>query len=117
MDKKYVVMDSSGNIDVTASTAKYSTALSTWIDETQIDPDMISEAVNSVLAKYPNERVKMPTLLSEVTLKVSSNPDNYSRDLKRVHSFITGQSKAGKLFVMKGAHGGVTNVAPIKKTA
>lgn len=114
---KYTVVNSSGEIDISASTAKYSTALSTWVNENKIDTDTISEAVNSILSKYPGERVKMPALLSEVTMAVSSNPENYSRDKKRIHSFITGQSKAGKLFVVKGSKGGVGLTAPTKKTA
>lgn len=117
MDKKYIVTDSSGNIDITASTAKYSSALSTWIDENEIPSDTISDAIKTVLSKYPNERVKVPALLSEVTMAVISNPENFSGTEKRVRAVFTSDKNAGKLFVMKGSNGGASLTAPTKKTA
>jgi hypothetical protein len=114
---KYTVTGTDGSIDISASAAKYASVLTAWVTENEINPGEISSAINTVLGTSPNGRVAMPRLLNETVMKISSNPDNFSVMQKRVHAYITGQSKAGKLFIVKGKGGGVTAIAPTKKTA
>jgi hypothetical protein len=114
---KYTVRDSSGSIDVTASTNAYAKALTAWAAENEIPAERIAAAVNTVLDRHPGQNYPMPALLSDASQLLGATPQTFKVLSDRVHAYVTGQAKAQTLFVIKGKGGGVTKVAPQKKSA
>jgi hypothetical protein len=113
---KYTVLGSDGSIDVAASANAYAKALTNWKVENEIPAEQITEAVNAVLDLHPG-RIPMPALLSLAVQQLGATPETFKVLSDRVHAYVTGQTKAGLLFVIKGKGGGVSRQAPEKKTA
>jgi hypothetical protein len=114
---KYTTRSTDGSIDVAASANAYAKALTEWAAQNEIPSEEIETEVNAVLALNPTTRVPMPALLSAVANALGASAATHASISARVHEYIKGQVKAGNLFVLKGLGGGVTNVAPVKKTA
>lgn len=104
---KYTVRDTTGSIDVTASAAKYSTALQLWASTNEIAADRIATAVNTVLDTYPGQNIPMQALIGKSIELLDGKPEQFSALNKRVHAFVSGQATAGLLTVTKGKGGGV----------
>ena len=113
---KYTQRGTDGSIDVAASANAYAKALTEWSALNEIPAEQITEAVNSVLDLHPG-RIPMPALLSITVQQLGATPENFKVLSDRVHAYVTGQTKAGLLFVIKGKGGGVSRSAPEKKTA
>lgn len=114
---KYTARSADGSVDVAASANAYAKALTEWAVQNEIPSEDIEESVNAVLALTPTTRVPMPALLSAVANSLGANAATHKTISARVHAYISAQVEAKRLFVVKGKGGGVTNVAPVKKTA
>lgn len=114
---KYTKRGTDGSIDVAASANEYARALSAWAAENEIPAEEITSAVNTVLDRHAGKNIPMPSLLSFAAQELGAGLDNYKVITERVHAYVTGQTKAGLLFVTKGKGGGVSREAPAKKSA
>lgn len=113
---KYTQRGEDGSVDVSASANAYAKALTEWCVKNEIPSEQIADAVNLVLDSHPG-RIPMPALLSLAVQEMGTRPDTFKALSDRVHAYITGQAKAGLLFVNKGKGGGVSRLAPQKKSA
>jgi len=113
---KYTQRGTDGSIDVAASANAYAKALTEWSAENEVPAEQIVEAVNAVLDLHPG-RIPMPALLSLAVQKMGATPETFKVLSDRVHAYVTGQTKANLLFVVKGKGGGVSKEAPAKKSA
>ncbi|HEY5267565.1 MAG TPA: hypothetical protein VII94_00320 [Candidatus Saccharimonadales bacterium] len=114
---KYTVRDSSGSVDVTASSNAYAAALTLWVTENEIPSDDIAMAVDSVLDSAAGKRVAMPSLLNFAAQELGADVSSLQAISTRIHEYVTAQVKAEKLFVVKGVGGGVSKERPVKKSA
>lgn len=113
---KFTQRGADGSVDIAASANAYAAALTKWAAENEIPSEEISEAVNAVLDRHTG-RIPMPALLSLSAQELNATPETFKVLSDRVHAYVTGQTKAGKLFVVKGKGGGVSRLAPAKKSA
>ena len=113
---KFTQRGTDGSVDVAASANAYANALTKWCAENEIPSEQIADAVNSVLDSHKG-RVQMPALLSLASQRMGATPETFKVLSERVHAYVTGQTKAGLLFVIKGKNGGVSREAPVKKSA
>lgn len=111
---KFTRRGTDGSIDVAASANAYAKALTEWAAENEIPAEQITEAVNAVLDLHPG-RIPMPALLSLAVQQMGATPETFKVLSDRVHAYVTGQTKAGLLFVIKGKGGGVSREAPVAK--
>ena len=114
---KYTKLGADGSVDVAASANEYARVLTAWKAENEIPAEEIATAVNTVLARHAGKNVPMPALLSLASQELGAELDNFSVITDRIHNYVTGQTKAGLLFVTKGKGGGVSATAPVKKSA
>jgi hypothetical protein len=114
---KYTVRGTDGAVDIAASANAYAKALTGWCAENEIPADQIQGAVDSVLGRHSGKNIPMPALLSLACQELGADAENFAVLSERVHAFVTGQTKAGLLFVTKGKGGGVSRTAPQKKSA
>jgi len=103
-------------VDIDASVAAYTEALTQWAADNDIPSDQIATAVNTVLDNADGERVPMPALLNFAATELGSNYRNHSTLTDRIHDFVSAEVKAGRLFTVKGSGGGVSRTAPVKKS-
>lgn len=106
-----------GSVDVAASANAYAKALTEWTAENEIPAEEITEAVSTVLDRHTGKNIPMPALLSLASQELGADADTFKVISDRVHAYVTGQTKAGLLFVTKGKGGGVSREAPAKKSA
>ena len=114
---KFSILGSDGSIDVAASANAYAKALSDWKAANEIASDRIETAIDAVFARFPGQRVPVPQLVSFSVSELGATPDQHKNLTARVHAYISGQTKAGKIFVVKGSNGGASRFAPLKKAA
>ncbi len=107
---KFVVRDSSGAVDVSASAQAYAAALTKWVAENEVSSDRIAAAVNAVFDRFPGQRLPMPALLSLAVAELGVEPAAHKAMTDRVHAFVSGQSKGdgATIVIAKGKNGGVT---------
>lgn len=114
---KFTVMGSDGTVDVTASAAKYSAALSAWKVENEIPTETIETAVEAVFDRFPGVRLSMPSLLHETVSELGGTPAQHKSLSARVQAYVTGQCgtgdarNTGRLDIQKGVGGGVARLA------
>lgn len=106
---KHLVRDSSGSVDVAASANAYAEALTKWCAENEIASETIENAVEAVFDRHPG-RLPMPALLSAAVNELGSTPAQFKTLTDRVHSYVSGQTKLGRLEVGKGKGGGVSRI-------
>jgi len=114
---KFTVRGTDGSVDIAASANAYAKALTEWTAENEIPAEEIEAAVNAVLDQHAGKRIPMPALLSLAAQELGATPETFAVLSDRVHAYVTGQSKAELLFVVKGKGGGVTRERPVKKSA
>jgi hypothetical protein len=107
---KYTVRDSSGAVDVAASANAYATALATWCAANEVDSDTIEAAVEAAFDAHPG-KLPMPALLSAAVNELGSTPAQFKTLTTRVHDYVSGQAKLGRLEIGKGKGGGVSRLA------
>lgn len=108
---------SDGSVDIAASANAYAKALTEWCAENEVPAEQIVDAVNTVLDQYVGKNIPMPALLSLASHEMGATAETFTVLSERIHAYVTGQTKAGLLFVTKGKGGGVSREAPIKKSA
>jgi hypothetical protein len=116
---KHIVRGFDGSVDVDASAAKYAEALTNWVAQNEIPAETIAAAVNAVLDRQTG-RVPVPYLVSLAANELGADATTFKALSDRSHSYITGQIKAGNLFLARGgaAGGGGVSRQPVeKKTA
>lgn len=111
MDKHTIRDNTTGKIDIAASTHNYAKALSLWISQNEIEQSKVENAVNAVMDRFP-EKLPMPMLINLSVQEISDEPNQYKPLEKHVKAFIATQREAGKISVKKGPTGGVKRVAP-----
>jgi hypothetical protein len=116
MDTKFIKRGSDGSVDIGASKEAYGTALTEWCAQNEVPADKIAGAVNAALDRHPG-RIPMPALLSLSVQELGATPETFKVLSDRVHAYVTGQTKAGLLFVTKGKGGGVSREAPAPKAS
>lgn len=111
MDTRFIVRGSDGSIDVTASSAKFATAL-TEFAKGEVPADTIELAVETVFDRYP-AGLTMPALIHYSVTQLEASSEQYRALSDRVHSYVTGQFASGKgrLDIAKGKGGGVKRLA------
>lgn len=113
---KHLVRGSDGSVDVAASANAYAKALTEWCAKNELPSEDIADAVNAVLDSRTGT-IPMPALLGMATQSMGATPANFKVLSDRIHAYVTGQSKAGLLFISKGKGGGVSREKPAKKSA
>lgn len=114
---KFTKRGTDGSVDVTASAAAYTEALTEWCAENEIPAEQIEAAANAVLDAHAGKRIPMPAFLSLAVQELGGTPETFAVLSDRVHAYVSGQAKAEQLFVVKGKGGGVTRERPVKKGA
>jgi hypothetical protein len=107
---KFTVRNASGEVDVAASANAYAKALSQWVNENEIATDTIETAVEKVFDRT-NGSLPMPALVNFAVNEISQDASQFKSLSTRVHAYITGQRKSGRLAVKQGVKGGVTRLA------
>jgi hypothetical protein len=107
---KHTVRDSSGAVDVAASANAYATALTKWCAENEVASDTIELAVETAFDRHPG-RLPMPALLSAAVNELAPEPAQFKTLSQRVHDYVRGQAKLGRLDIGKGKGGGVERLA------
>lgn len=106
---KYTQYDSLGVADVAASANAYAKALTAWKQANEIPTERIEAAVEAVFDRAKS-RLPMPALISFTVNELSQEPGAHKSLSDRVHAYITGQRKVGRLLVVQGKGGGVERV-------
>lgn len=114
---KFTKRGSDGSVDIAASANAYAVALNEWCAENEVPAEQIVEAVNAVLDRHVGKNIPMPALLSLASQEMGATAETFKVLSDRIHAYVTGQTKAGLLFVTKGKGGGVSRTAPQKKSA
>ena len=104
---KFTVRDSVGSVNVEASVAAYTEALSQWVSDNEIPVDRITTAVNSVLDSRPNTRLPTPFLVSLAVQELNLEPALFKAATQRVTDYVKGQCANGNFTVTKGKGGGI----------
>jgi hypothetical protein len=114
---KFTKRGTDGSIDIAASANAYAKALTEWSAQHEVPAEQIEVAVNTVLDRHTGKNIPMPALLSLASVEMSATAETFKVLSDRIHAYVTGQTKAGLLFVTKGKGGGVSRTAPQKKSA
>ncbi len=114
---KFTQRGTDGAVDIAASANAYAKALTEWVAQNEIPADQIQGAVDTVLGRHAGKNIPMPALLSLACQELGADAESFKVLSDRVHAYVTGQTKAGLLFVTKGKGGGVSRTAPQKKSA
>lgn len=114
---KFTQRGTDGSVDIAASAGAYAKALTEWCAKNEIPADQIVSAVNTVLDQNAGKNVPMPALLSAACQELGASAETFRVLSDRVHAYVSGQEKAGLLFVTRGKGGGVSRTAPAKKSA
>ena len=114
---KFTQRGTDGSVDVAASANAYAKALTEWCAANEIPAEEIEQAVDAVLGRHAGKNIPMPALLSLASQELGADAESFKVLSERVHAYVTGQTKAGLLFVTKGKGGGVSRTAPAKKSA
>ena len=107
------------SIDVAASQAAFSKALSIHIAERETQQEQIAEAVSALFDQYPGASINMPAVASMTAQKLRAQPENFGVISERVLDYVRANSQETKdeagvvtahpdsLFVIaKGKNGG-----------
>jgi hypothetical protein len=114
MDKN-TVRSSDGSVDVSASVAKYTEALASWVSENEYDVEAVAAAVNTVLDANAGKRIAKETLVDFASRELGATVDTFRALTTRARHYVDGQIEAGLLFSVKGPGGGVSREAPAPK--
>lgn len=114
---KFTKRGTDGSVDIAASANAYAVALNEWCAENEVPADQIEAAVNTVLDRQAGKNIAMPALLSLASVEMNATAETFKVLSDRIHAYVTGQTKAGLLFVTKGKGGGVSRIASQKKSA
>ena len=110
---KFAVRSSDGSVDQTATLAKFSKELDSFLQEIEQTDGLIAEAVNSVLDETGGSPVAKDNLVNRVVLqKLNATNESYSMIESRVRQFVkenTGKTREdGKLLrSSRGTGGGI----------
>jgi hypothetical protein len=107
---KYTKFNTLGEVDVAASANAYAVALTQWKQEHEIPTERIEQAVETVFDRT-NGKIPMPALVNFSVNELSDDPNAFKPLATRVHAYLTGQKKTGRLTVTNGKGGGVQRLA------
>ena len=102
---KFTKLTDTGAVDISASSAAYTAALTDWVASNELDSDLIDTAVNAVFDRH-NSVIPIATLVSMSVAELGASPSQFSAFSKRVHAYVRGQITAGNYSSKKGAGGG-----------
>ena len=111
---KFTVRDSNGSVDVGASVAAYTQALSSWVSVNESPVESIERAVEAVFDSHPStSRLPTPFLVSLAVQEMGADPSQFKSLSGRVSAYIKGQcaDNTGRLDISKGNGGGVARLA------
>lgn len=109
---KYTVLGVDGSVDVAASVASYSQALSSWVSQNEVPVERIESAVEAVFDTHPS-RILLDTLVSYAAHNFGANPDNFTSVCNRIRSYVRSQcaNNTGRIDIVGGKGGGVSRLA------
>lgn len=102
---KFTIRDSKGMVDVTASVAAYSQALTSWVAVNETPVEVISKAVNAVFDTH-SQPLPKSFLVTSAVREIAPEPDQYQVVSNRVSDYIKGQVNSGEIDFLPGKGGG-----------
>lgn len=107
---KFTVRGVNGSVDVDASVAAYTQALSEWIGKNEVSVSDIDREVHAVFDSNPSA-IPTTMLVHTVALSLTSDPAMFTAVSKQVHNFIKAQTALGTQFtVVRGHNGGIVRL-------
>lgn len=106
---KFTVRDSNGSVDVQASVAAYSNAITDWVTANEIPISSVENAVEAVFDSH-SVRLPSPFLTSLVVQEMGVAPDQFQAASNRVAAYVKGQIASGRFDSTKGKGGGVSRL-------
>jgi hypothetical protein len=105
----YVIRSENGSTNESETLAKFQGELASFLAEESTQNGVISDVVDQVMEANKGTLIPVPYAVSQAVQLLNPLPTNYASLEKRVHSFITSQSRGenSALFVKKGAQGGI----------
>jgi hypothetical protein len=100
----YVVRDSNGAVDVSATLDKFQDDLETYQAERETELGTIGDAVHAVFATHKGASINMPALTSLTLTKLSVQPENFATLSERVQDYVRTNPE---FHIGKGKGGGV----------
>jgi hypothetical protein len=102
---KFTVHGVDGSVDVNASVAAYTKALTDWVSRNEVPATDIERAMHAV---FDNSASAIPTtmLVYTVSTAISKDPALFPAISKQVHSYIKAQTSLGTQFTVVRGHGG-----------
>ncbi len=109
---KHTVRGADGSVDVSASVASYTQALTSWVNTNELDASRIESAVEAVFDQFPS-RIIMDTLVSYAAHNFGTTPDNFGSVCTRIRTYVRGQcaNNTGRINISGGNGGGVLRLA------
>ena len=108
---EFVVVDSSGNVDVAASKELFLTALNNHV---AVNADLLAQAsaaVQAVFDENVGEAFKIPVLTGMAMRKLSYTPETFEVLEEAIDNYI---HNSPEILIKKGPAGGVRRVCDIK---
>ncbi len=105
---QYIVRDSNGNLDVTATMSKFESDIVSYDASTRGDLETTAATIEAVFKKFNNANINMPALVSMVTAELKATPDTFALIAERVKNVV---ASSPKFSVQKGRNGGVKFIA------
>jgi hypothetical protein len=104
---KYTVRNSDGEVDLVASSAAYTKALSVWVERNETSVNRVRMAVNAIFDVHPGRRIPVPALIGEAVHSLSVDISKHAATTQLIQTFIKVQVAAGVLNTYKGKGGGI----------
>jgi hypothetical protein len=107
---KFTRRGTDGSVDVVASAAAYSKALTEWAVENEVRTEVIENAVEAAFDNNPG-KMTMPSLIHFSLTELGATSGTTGSLTKRVQAYVKGQKEIGRISVIKGPNGGTIRVA------
>lgn len=91
--QQFVVCDSKGNIDFSASVEKFSAELQEFQNATKADSFEVNSLVHQVFNENPNRPLSRDVIVGMVFQKMNTTFDNWGKVSKKVSEFLKNSSE------------------------
>lgn len=113
----FAVRDEAGELDLSATVAKFEGALLQYQAERETELATIGAAVNAVFDAHKGASINMPAVTSLALQKLNVQPETYKALSERVQAFVrdnASEERGGGIFrIAKGKGGGVSRWADV----
>lgn len=114
---QFVVLNSSGSIDIEASVSGFRAQLEKYVAESEAQKALIREKIHETFDERKGSRFLTNQLVGIVSQKLNSQAENYKVLDARIRAVIQSENAAGVLKTIKGKVGGVVRVSDITADA